>query len=97
MIDGQQGIVNEKGVFTPSVQPHKPAPAPKPLYPDSYDIPPSFYKGFAVCHQQGKYGILKTDGNYLFPMVYTAINWNDDIDYLLENKDTIETWEAQNK
>lgn len=77
MIDGQQGIVNEKGVFTPSVQPHKPAPAPKPLYPDSYDIPPSFYKGFAVCHQQGKYGILKTDGNYLFPMVYTAINWND--------------------
>lgn len=77
MIDAQQGIVNEKGIFTPSVQPHKPAPAPKPLYPDSYDIPPSFYKGFAVCHQQGKYGILKTDGNYLFPMVYTAINWND--------------------
>lgn len=76
-LDGQQGIVNEKGVFMPSVQPHKPAPAPKPLYPDSYDIPPSFYKGFAVCHQQGKYGILKTDGTYLFPMVYTAINWND--------------------
>lgn len=76
-LDGQQGIVNEKGVFTSSVQPHKPAPATKPLYPDSYDIPPSFYKGFAVCHQQGKYGILKTDGTYLFPMVYTAINWND--------------------
>lgn len=76
-LDGQLGIVNEKGVFTPSVQPHKPAPAPKPLYPDSYDIPPSFYKGFAVCHQQDKYGILKTDGTYLFPMVYTAINWND--------------------
>ena len=76
-LDGQLGIVNEKGVFTRSVQPNKPALAPKPLYPDSYDIPPSFYKGFAVCHQQGKYGILKTDGNYLFPMVYTAINWND--------------------
>ena len=76
-LDGQQGIVNEKGTFTPSVQSHKPAPAPKPFYPDSYDIPPSFYKGFAVCHKQGKYGILKADGTYLFPMVYTAINWND--------------------
>lgn len=75
--DGQQGSVNEKGKFTPSVQSHKPAPAPKPLYPDSYDIPPSFYKGFAVCHKQGKYGILKADGTYLFPMVYSAINWND--------------------
>lgn len=27
-LDGQQGIVNEKGMFTSSVQPHKPAPAP---------------------------------------------------------------------
>ena len=77
-LDGQQGVVDEKGNFTPS-----PTKAPahttpsKPLYPDEYDYPPSFYKGFAVCHKQGKYGILKHDGTYLFPMEYAAINWND--------------------
>lgn len=77
-LDGQQGVVDEKGNFTPSTTK---APAHtatnKPLYPDKYDYPPSFYKGFAVCHRHGKYGILKHDGTYLFPMVYAAINWND--------------------
>lgn len=77
-LDGQQGVVDEKGNFTPS-QTKAPAhtTTSKPLYSNEYDYPPSFYKGFAVCHKQGKYGILKHDGAYLFPMVYATINWND--------------------
>lgn len=48
-----------------------------PFNDDHYDHPLHFENALADCSIEGKYGIVRNDGTYLFPCQYDHLHWND--------------------